>query len=1295
MKKIIYFLILVVLGVFLFSGQKTFQEKVRKSPLREEVSIPLDLRTVSNLKVSEGHEKQGVTSEPSLPDLKAPLMKSVEEFSVAKITLVSDEALKVPSPSIVLLKEPQGGQYPLLQENRVVNNFLEKTRNSTAEFGVVVEPSSLEGENSKQIPNDQVENVRRVFVGSPVNAQLPLVSVQVPDSDPLLAEKIVSIPEQKLENTGNEDVVGNEDFGEELVEQRPEREGNLAFVEEEVEQVSEDLQVEEVSVIEEPVEVLTVAEVIAEDFQSEDIPAEELFVSEPSVEDVVSVVAEVEEVFEEFQVDEVAVVEEEFVEIEIVEEPVEVLAAAEVVVEEPVEVLAAAEVVAEEVIAEGSVNEKLTEKSETDLSVVEENLSFGSASVALEQPKIIESVLDAEVEKEIVEDFGIDEVVGIEIASSSLEQPRIIGEGEKVGLLSIFPRDPALEQSLVDDGAEGSGSFQNNMSIGLAGATLGMSVEKPEAPIVLGFDPSLGHQKGKIIVKFKSQGKYALNECAHCLLENRTSFQLALEDSSNSIDQLNKDCGVTRAKSVFVQRHNMTTQEAMSEEDLKYSLIKNKFPQRTARITKNAEIPDLTNFYVMDVPLDADIDSICELYNNDPHVEFAQPVRTMKIEVFPADPPNDTFYASDQWHLNNTGQTGGTVDADIDAPEAWVENLGNNIIVAINDTGVDYTHEDLLTNIWSNTDETVNGVDSDGNGYIDDIRGWDFYDNDNDPLYDPSPLSSTFHGTHVAGTVAAVGNNGKGVIGVAPNAKIMVVKGFGVSGGSVVGSSSTLAPGIIYAAQNGADVINNSWGCSSACPSDPTVEAAVTTAYGLGSVVVFAAGNDDVDVVNYSPQNMTEPVVVAASDDDDLNSSFSNFGSTVDVIAPGSNIASTYPGDLYAASSGTSMAAPHTAGLAALILSKNSALNLTNAQVEAVLQDTSDSYNKLAGDTANDYGDGRINAYNAVILKDLIPTMSAGIDRSVDYGNLLQFTVSASDPFNDSLTLTAVLSAGGTLGSIGASFTDNGDKTGQFSWTPTVSQIGLNPTISFTSTDPDSFSDSDTMLITVNSGAVCGDGTVDVGEQCDDSNTTACDGCSSNCQTEACGNGTTECTEGCDDGNTTSGDGCTAMCVDEVCGDGTVNNGAAEQCDDSNTTACDGCSATCQTEVCGNGNQECFEGCDDGNTTSGDGCTSTCVAEVCGDGAVNNGGSEECDDGNTTSGDGCTAACIDEFCGDGVVNDGGSEECDDGNASSLDGCSTSCVIVSVCGDLVCEMGENCSSCWQDCGRCRGGSRPRR
>ena len=189
--------------------------------------------------------------------------------------------------------------------------------------------------------------------------------------------------------------------------------------------------------------------------------------------------------------------------------------------------------------------------------------------------------------------------------------------------------------------------------------------------------------------------------------------------------------------------------------------------------------------------------------------------------------------------------------------------------------------------------------------------------------------------------------------------------------------------------------------------------------------------------------------------------------------------------------------------------------------------------------------------------------------------------------------------------------------------------------------------------------AICGDGHVDPGEQCDDGDTTSGDGCSSNCEIEgACGDGTVGAGEECDDGNTTPGDGCDATCqLETVCGNGVVEG--AEQCDDGNTTNGDGCSYKCRLESsCGNGTKEGIEQCDDGNTVGGDGCSVGCRFEVCGNHYLDVG--EQCDDGNTVAGDGCSDTCVDEeICGDGSLDP--AEECDDGNLTSGDGCSATCM----------------------------------
>ncbi|MCK6554690.1 DUF4215 domain-containing protein [Candidatus Binatia bacterium] len=206
----------------------------------------------------------------------------------------------------------------------------------------------------------------------------------------------------------------------------------------------------------------------------------------------------------------------------------------------------------------------------------------------------------------------------------------------------------------------------------------------------------------------------------------------------------------------------------------------------------------------------------------------------------------------------------------------------------------------------------------------------------------------------------------------------------------------------------------------------------------------------------------------------------------------------------------------------------------------------------------------------------------------------------------------------------------------------------------------------------------CGNGALDAGEECDDGNTNASDGCTNACS--VCGNGIRALIEACDDGNLVSGDGCDANCTLSACGNGIRS--PAEPCDDGNTNPCDGCSPTCQIEPvgyrCGDGvlSTDCGEACDDGNTSDADACRANCTLNVCGDG-VRNPAAEACDDGNTTSGDGCDANCTPTACGNGIKTAG--EQCDDGNIDPCDGCTATCQRGESCGDghLDPLCGEQC------------------
>ncbi|OUL20083.1 peptidase S8 [Nostoc sp. T09] len=267
----------------------------------------------------------------------------------------------------------------------------------------------------------------------------------------------------------------------------------------------------------------------------------------------------------------------------------------------------------------------------------------------------------------------------------------------------------------------------------------------------------------------------------------------------------------------------------------------------------------------------------------------------------------------------------------VKAPEVWARGYtGQDVVVAVIDTGVDYNHADLRNNIWTNTKEIAgNGVDDDGDGYIDDVHGWNFVDNTNDPI------DRNGHGTHVSGTIAGE-NNDFGVTGIAYNSKIMPVKALNDSGS---GSVSSITQGIYYAVNQGANVINLSLG--SDFPNS-SLASAIEYASKKGVVVVMAAGNNGLPILSYPASYANQwGLAVGAVDQNNNIADFSNqpgISQLAYVTAPGVNIYSSVPGDQYANYSGTSMAAPHVAGVVALMLSANH--NLTDAQVRQIITQT-------------------------------------------------------------------------------------------------------------------------------------------------------------------------------------------------------------------------------------------------------------------------------------------------------------------------------------------------------------------
>lgn len=343
--------------------------------------------------------------------------------------------------------------------------------------------------------------------------------------------------------------------------------------------------------------------------------------------------------------------------------------------------------------------------------------------------------------------------------------------------------------------------------------------------------------------------------------------------------------------------------------------------------------------------------------------------------------PNDPLFRQ-QWSLDNTGQIGGTVGADIRILDAWpIESGSTEVIVAVIDAGIDVNHIDLKPALWKNPGEIPNNnVDDDNNGYIDDYHGYGF--GDNTGRIDPHP-----HGTHVAGIIGAVSNNANGMSGIAggsgPNngVRLMSLAAFGSF------NDGGFEAAMVYAADHGAVISQNSWGGGSTAIEDAIdyfiaragmdntdiFNLNVQTGPMAGGVVVFASGNNN-GAVSY-PATYPRVLAVASTDRNDRKSSFSNYGSHIDISAPGSNILSSVPSAYghYVFASGTSMACPHVSGVAALVVSRYKRIGLTPNFVETRLLASADPIDQLNPAYVNWLGAGRLNAAKALEEPDNIP----------------------------------------------------------------------------------------------------------------------------------------------------------------------------------------------------------------------------------------------------------------------------------------------------------------------------------
>ncbi|RJP66410.1 MAG: T9SS C-terminal target domain-containing protein [Ignavibacteriales bacterium] len=367
----------------------------------------------------------------------------------------------------------------------------------------------------------------------------------------------------------------------------------------------------------------------------------------------------------------------------------------------------------------------------------------------------------------------------------------------------------------------------------------------------------------------------------------------------------------------------------------------------------------LVNIIKVETDSDLSQSELENIFSSVADVEYVQKSNTYKIDIIP-----DDEHLSEQWGLVNTNSF-----------SAWDITKGSDtVVVGVIDTGIDYLHEDISSNIFINKNEDLNvnnkldaadlnGIDDDNNGFVDDVIGWDFTDRQGFPFdstggdylnWDNNPLDDNGHGTNVAGIIAAESNNKIGISGIAPNVKLLNLRAFDPTGN---GEEDDVAAAILYAVKQKVKVINMSFGDAS---FSLVLKDVINYAYNKGVILIASAGNDGKNILHY-PSGYSEVLSVGASTKEDYIANFSNYGSTIDLIAPGSEIFTTAIGNGYTSIAGTSAAAPFVSGVAALI---KSVKNFSPDEVYQVLKSTSDDIQPVGWDDRS--GAGRLNAFNAL-----------------------------------------------------------------------------------------------------------------------------------------------------------------------------------------------------------------------------------------------------------------------------------------------------------------------------------------
>ena len=379
-----------------------------------------------------------------------------------------------------------------------------------------------------------------------------------------------------------------------------------------------------------------------------------------------------------------------------------------------------------------------------------------------------------------------------------------------------------------------------------------------------------------------------------------------------------------------------------------------------ARPSRN---PNLKRIYLLRFALDAPLETLKAAYEQSPFVEAVE-YNYLRPTLADAIFPNDPKYP-EQWSLPL-----------MKLPQAWAIEKGNReVVIAIIDSGIDYRHDDLASKAWINPGEVPdNGLDDDGNGYVDDIYGWDFTDAPNlqaegDYIEgDNEPIDERGHGTHVAGIAGAMPDNGIGIAGVAWECPLMAIRAGLSLGGSSRMQDDDSAAAIVYAADNGASVINMSWGGEH---RSFVIQDAINYAYARGVVLVAAAGNSQKPEAIF-PAAYRKVIAVASTEQNQQRFYQSNFGAAIDIGAPGNVILSTQINNQYRLLTGTSMASPHVAGVAALMLAKRPAL--THEEVRHILINTTDPVHREDSDELDEkfVGAGTINAERALLASGVL-----------------------------------------------------------------------------------------------------------------------------------------------------------------------------------------------------------------------------------------------------------------------------------------------------------------------------------